>query len=151
MSVTDPFDTVREAISVYHVASGKKEEAHAALASIEERIAELGSELTDSEINFRDQLDRARAAERERDDYRARVEHFRSDPLVVALEAAERERDDTISLNSSQAVWIAELREALREIERISMDDPAELVDELRSLARAALATSEQATEEGTA
>jgi hypothetical protein len=44
--------------------------ALAALASIEERLAELESELTDSEINFRDQLDRARAAERERDEAR---------------------------------------------------------------------------------
>jgi hypothetical protein len=36
--MTDEFQVVREAISVYHVASGKKEEAHAALASIEERL-----------------------------------------------------------------------------------------------------------------
>jgi chromosome segregation ATPase len=125
---TDPFDTVREAISVYHVASGKKEEAHAALASIEERIAELESELTDSEINFRDQLDRARAAEA---DYYFQMERAEdAEARIAELEAALRE---IAAMSSQVSPYEPHSRQHSSDVARRALEGEA------------ALATSEQA------
>jgi hypothetical protein len=59
--------------------------------------------------------------EGERDDYRARVEHFRSDPLVEALEAAEA-RLQAASRENEQ------LREPLA-LARIVFEEVARLVN----------------------
>jgi hypothetical protein len=89
--VTDPFDTVRCGLYEPDTRDDGPEEvlryqaALAALASIEERLAELESELTDSEINFRDQLDRARAAERKAEAFSVEM-----DRLSEELRAAEQ-------------------------------------------------------------
>jgi hypothetical protein len=53
----------REDIHDYWFGIGKSCSLGEAFSDLLARVAELESELTDSEINFRDQLDRARAAE----------------------------------------------------------------------------------------
>ena len=156
--MTDPFDTVREALNY---AEAKMREhfddpkpslaALAALASIEERLRELEKD-AERGSTYREMLKRVEA---ERDDWKTESQIADEDKreLYVRAEAAERERDEAQEQLRLRRKWaeaaeqrVAELEVALREIAENARS--AYGVAEqggAKEIARAALATSEQA------